>query len=201
VVNKGFEVQVGAHCFDRTPNNPIRRFFHVSKRYPITSTVTKIANPFGGGIYIVTPYKANLGVVSVQITNAVPAPLFSAQSFSKTTLAEWQNTQRKNPGPWADFVSDKFMMQVPTGLPAHYTCVLNGMSWAGSSIKYGLPSASYVSIKLFTVQGKLVQTICNAYQKSGYYHVGMTNALLSKGFFVLDFKAGHYQIRKRISLF
>jgi len=114
VVNIGFKILVGAHTMDKTGRSPVRRFFRVTKTFPITSTTTRIANPFGGGIYIVTPYEANLGIVDVQIANAVPSPFFSATSFNQTTLQEWQNTQRNNPGPWADFVTDKFMMQVPT---------------------------------------------------------------------------------------
>ena len=120
LVNKGFEILVGAHNRDRTPNNPMRRFFQVSKSFPITSTVTKIINPFGGGIYIVTPYQANAGVVDVTLTNVVPAPFFSATAHHQTTLQEWLNVQRHNPAPWADFESDKFMMQVPSSWIYNY---------------------------------------------------------------------------------
>ncbi len=41
-------------------------------------------------------------------------PLFSATRVAKTTPEAWRSRERKQPGPWADFVSDKFMMQVPT---------------------------------------------------------------------------------------
>ena len=88
-------------------------------RCPSIAT-TEIANPFGGGIYINTPYLADAGIVDVQIKNAVPAPFFSATAHNKTTLAEWVATQRNNPAPWADFETDKFMMQVPTGFIYNY---------------------------------------------------------------------------------
>jgi hypothetical protein len=114
MVNKGFKVLVGAHTWDKTGSSLVRRFGRVCKTFPITKTVTPIANPFGGGIYIVTPYEADLGILDVQITNAVPSPFFSAKPWHQTTLHEWQNIQRKNRGPWADFESEKFMMQVPT---------------------------------------------------------------------------------------
>ena len=111
--DKGFSVVVGAHARNKVGSNPVHRFYRVSKTYPITSTTTTIANPFGGGIYILVPYQASAGLVDVRITNAVASPFFSATSFHKTTLQEWIEIQRKNPGPWADFESDKFMMQVP----------------------------------------------------------------------------------------
>ncbi|MBL0175592.1 MAG: hypothetical protein IPP94_10070 [Ignavibacteria bacterium] len=103
LVGKGFKVLVGAHTFERTGNNPCRRFFRVTNTFPITDTVTEILNPFGGGIYIITPYQSSEGIVEIQLTNVVPAPFFSAKSFDKTTLQQWLNVQRKNPAPWADF--------------------------------------------------------------------------------------------------
>ena len=113
MVNKGFEILVGAHTFERTGSNPIRRFFRVTNTFAIKDTVTEIVNPFGGGIYIITPYKANLGIVDIKLSNVVQAPFFSAKSFDKTSLQNWTNVQRTNPAPWADFESDKYMMQVP----------------------------------------------------------------------------------------
>ena len=52
-------------------------------------------------------------MVNVTITGAARSPFFSAKSFHQTTLTEWQTTERTQPGPWADFQSDKFMFQVP----------------------------------------------------------------------------------------
>ena len=120
LVNKGFKILVGAHSFDRTGSNPVRRFFRVNNTYPITDTITQIANPFGGGIYIITPYEAAEGIAEIQLSNVVPAPFFSFKNFDKTTLQQWQKVQRKNPAPWADFESDKYMMQVPTSWIYNY---------------------------------------------------------------------------------
>ena len=113
MVGQGFRILVGAHTFDHGNRPQVRRFHRVTNSFPITDTLTQIINPFGGGIYIITPYEADLGVVDVQLTNVVPAPFFSFKSFDKTTLQEWLDVQRTNPAPWADFESDKFMMQVP----------------------------------------------------------------------------------------
>jgi len=121
LVNKGFAVRVGAHSWDLSAKKTIKRLDRVSLVYPITSATTRIANPLGGGIYIEVPYKSELGIVNVGITNVVRSPFFSATSFHKTTLDEWLNTERKEPGPWADFESDKFMMQVPRSWIYNYT--------------------------------------------------------------------------------
>jgi hypothetical protein len=121
LVNKGFSVRVGAHSWDLAKKPKIKRLDRVSLVYPITSTTTLVANPLGGGIYIEVPYKSDLGVVMVGITNAVRSPFFSATSFHKTTLDEWLNVERKHPGPWADFESDKFILQVPTSWIYNYS--------------------------------------------------------------------------------
>ena len=114
MVDKGYNVRVGCHSWDHVKKSTIKRLDRVSLVYPIESTETVVANPLGGNIYIEVPYLADAGIVTVQIKNAVRSPFFSARSFDKTSLEEWQNIERKNPGPWADFESDKFMMQVPT---------------------------------------------------------------------------------------
>lgn len=120
MVNKEFKILVGAHTYDHTGRNNVKRFFRVTTTFPITDTVTQIINPFGGGIYIITPYLADEGIAEVQLTNVVPAPFFSAKTFNKTTLQEWKEEQRLHPAPWADFESDKFMMQVPTSWIYNY---------------------------------------------------------------------------------
>jgi hypothetical protein len=113
MVGKGFNIRVGAHSWDLKKKPLIKRLDRVSIIYPIEQVQTRVANPLGGGIYIEVPYEADAGLVQVQIANAVRSPFFSARSFDKTTLKEWEK-ERRHPGPWTDFESDKFMMQVPT---------------------------------------------------------------------------------------
>ncbi len=115
LVNKGFNIRVGASVHNKQEKNDIERPFRVSNKFPIVSEVTEIANPHGGGIYIDVPYLAKGGAsVDIKIQNAVPAPLFSSTALSATTLKQWKEIQRNNPAPWADFESDKFMMTLPT---------------------------------------------------------------------------------------
>ena len=73
-----------------------------------------MASPLGGGIYIEVPFEADAGVVEVTIRNAVRSPYFSIKPFHKTSLEEWKTVERNRQAPWADFQTEKFMMQVPT---------------------------------------------------------------------------------------
>ena len=113
LVGQGYRIRVGAQSWDMSHRPTVRRLDRCTLLYDIDSTNTKVANPLGGGIYIEVPQGRNAGVVNVTVTGAARSPYFSAKSFHQTTLAEWVNTERTQPGPWADFQSDKYMMQVP----------------------------------------------------------------------------------------
>jgi len=113
MVGAGYSVLVGAHTADHSSKSHMNRLDRVSRTFPITSKHTYIANPLGGGVYIVVPYLADLGVVKVSISGVIEAPFFSLKSFDKTTAEDWKR-RRTAPGPWADFETDKFMMQVPS---------------------------------------------------------------------------------------
>jgi hypothetical protein len=112
MVGKGYAVRVGAHSWDLKKKPKIKRLDRVSIVYPIEHKQTVVANPLGGGIYIEVPYEADAGVQEIKIENAVRSPFFSTKAFDKTSPVDWK-TQRSYPAPWADFESDRFMLQVP----------------------------------------------------------------------------------------
>ena len=114
LVNKGYQIRVGAHSWDHSNKRGVKRLYRSSLLYSIHSCQTEVASPLGGGIYIEVPQPADAGVVEVSIKNAVRSPYFSAKSFHKTTLKQWREAERKHKAPWADFQSDRFMMNVPT---------------------------------------------------------------------------------------
>jgi len=113
MVGKGYTVRVGAHSWDLSRKPRVLRLDRSTLVYSIDSPKVNVASPLGGGIYIGVPYLASAGIVTVTIKNAVRSPFFSAKSFHKTSLSEWRNVERKHKAPWADFQSEKFMMQVP----------------------------------------------------------------------------------------
>ena len=119
LANKGIKILVGAHTSDKSAVNDVKRIYRMHMEFPVENATTKIYNPFGGSIYIIVPIDSNHGVVDVAFNNVVASPFFSNTSHRKTTLAEWE-IQRKNPGPMADFETDKFMLQVPTSFIFNY---------------------------------------------------------------------------------
>ena len=130
LVGQGYQIRVGAHSWDHTNRPTIKRLDRTSLLYNISATTTKIASPVGGGIYIEVPKGKNAGVVNVTIVGAARSPLFQATSFKQTTLSEWQASERTQPGPWADFQSDKFMFQVPRSwIYAYADPITNMANW------------------------------------------------------------------------
>jgi hypothetical protein len=121
MVGAGFMVLVGEHTIDnggelgngaRTTQH--RRLDRVAVAYAISESSTLVANPLGGGVYILIPYGAALGVVTVQVGGGVVhAPLFQSSTASQTTSTQWSE-RRAAPGPWAVFETDKFMLSVPS---------------------------------------------------------------------------------------
>lgn len=114
IVGKGYKIRVGAHFWDLKRKAEIKRMDRVAILYDIESTSTLVANPLGGNIYIEVPYELAAGLVEISLSNVVRAPFFSYKESHETTLSEWKNVERNHPGPWADFESDNYMMQVPT---------------------------------------------------------------------------------------
>jgi hypothetical protein len=114
LVNAGFSILVGGQTADHVDKGQRFRPSRASVTVPITSTTTLIANPLGGGVYILVPYLATAGTVTIQVSGGVVrAPLFQRTSQRTMTNADWLAV-RGNPGPWADFETDKFMLNVPS---------------------------------------------------------------------------------------
>ncbi len=114
LVNKGCQIRVGAHYWDLANKSIIKRMDRVALLYDISSTTTLVGNPLGGNIYIEIPYQLDEGLQEISISNVVRSPFFSYKESHETSLSEWQNIERNHPGAWADFESDRYMMQVPT---------------------------------------------------------------------------------------
>ncbi len=114
MVGMGYEIRIGAHSWDMSSRPRIKRLDRCSIVYPINRPEMKVSSPLGGGIYIEVPDQADAGVVQIRIKNAVRSPYFSSKPFHQTSLAEWKAVERNHPAPWADFQSEKMLIQVPT---------------------------------------------------------------------------------------
>jgi hypothetical protein len=115
-------------------------------------------------------------------------------------MSYWWRVMAHNGSGWGVY-SDTFKFTVTSTavvLPKSYSLNLYTLSKTRSLINYSLPLPSQVSIKLYSMQGKCIKTLCNAFQSSGSYQITFDCAEFSKGFYVLVFNAGNQVIRKKL---
>jgi hypothetical protein len=111
----------------------------------------------------------------------------------------WQ-VRAHNASGWSSYGEKrKFQRTITTAvLPKAYSVVFNGIRRNGGSMKFGLPQGSQVSMRLFSPQGKIVKVICSGYLAAGYHTANMDMSSVSNGFYILEFKAGSYVVKKAI---
>ncbi len=110
LINKGFQIQVGAHSWDFGVKPNYRRLDRISKQFDINSTSIEVFNPLGGAIGIIVPLLADEGLVDISITNAVEVPFFSLKDFHETVDFD---AELDKPGPWAIFETDNVLYSIP----------------------------------------------------------------------------------------
>ncbi len=109
--DKGLRVRIGCHTDGIWHHDSWMRFPEISRSYALSGTTTTVASPFGGLIYIEVPRGCSLGALELSIEGAVDAPRFV---LGETTLAEWRDTVRQFPGPWAELEGRNVILTVPS---------------------------------------------------------------------------------------
>ena len=90
-VGKGLAVRVGCHTDTLWHLASWQRFPEVSRVFPLSEAVTRLASPFGGLVYVIVPGDCALGTIDVTIEGAVRAPLFV---YGQTDRSAWRDTNR-----------------------------------------------------------------------------------------------------------
>jgi endoglucanase len=68
------------------------------------------------------------------------------------------------------------------------------------AVNYTLPKTSFVSLRLYTMQGKRVADLVKSVQSAGNHEVKLQARGISSGNYVLEFKAGNNSITKRLTI-
>jgi hypothetical protein len=109
-VNRGFRVRIGAHTdtlwhLDRWERSP-----DISLALPIRSEHVRVANPFGGLIYLDVPEKTAVHSFTATITGAVEAARFV---LAETTPEQWAGACRDSLAPWGEVESSSLILTAP----------------------------------------------------------------------------------------
>jgi hypothetical protein len=98
-------------------------------------------------------------------------------------------------GEWSQV--RRYIVDIPVILapPERFSFDFRGGQKAGTPlvVRYTLPVASPVSIKLYTMTGQLIKTIFNGPQLPDFYHIAIPAMPLAPGYNVIVFIAGPYQ--------
>jgi hypothetical protein len=109
---RGLKIHISGHrdniplkkSLVRTPRSPARIF-------TVNQARTKVAATYGGALYIDTGSEPiDAAPFLVKFENALLAPTFVR---GHTTADSWQNTQRKYPAPYAEFVGENVAISFP----------------------------------------------------------------------------------------
>jgi hypothetical protein len=85
-------------------------------------------------------------------------------------------------------------------LPREYKIILNGFTSKGGNIVYALPKSSYVSLRIYNIQGKIAFNLVHSVKQAGYYSLKLPLNYIASGYYVLEFKAGTYSMIKKFGI-
>lgn len=108
---KGLAVRIGSHTDTLWNLDKWERFPEITLRRPLDSSIVRVASPFGGALFIDVPENCKLGSIPVTIAHAVAAPRFVR---GVTPAAEWKQTIRNAPAPWAELEGKLVTLSVPS---------------------------------------------------------------------------------------
>jgi len=103
-------LRIGSHTDGLWHLDSWQRCPEICTRTMIEKPVTRAASAFGGLVYIDVPAFGRAENLAVKIAGAVEAPHFV---LGKTSLAEWREKIRQQPGPWAELETSKVILTVP----------------------------------------------------------------------------------------
>jgi len=111
IAGKGFEVVIGAYNGGLENRDRWERYPRLQRAVEINDAVTKISSGLGGLVTLRVPRDAAFGPLAFQLSGGVAAPVYVA---GKTDLAKWRSEIRRYPAPWAELVSDRIILALPS---------------------------------------------------------------------------------------
>jgi uncharacterized repeat protein (TIGR02543 family) len=119
------------------------------------------------------------------------------KSFTRNKAYYWQ-VRSHNAAGWSEYCTvHKFIVQgvIPV-LPKECTVICNGIHRTNGKIRFGLPKESLVTMRLFNAQGKIVRNVYSRTLSAGYHTADLELSAMSRGFYILEFTAGEYSVKK-----
>jgi hypothetical protein len=116
----------------------------------------------------------------------------------------WWRVRAHNAAGWGSWSAKrwctvKFLTTsiTTTEQPRSYGFNLSGRN---GLIRYALPEAGHVSLRLYSINGALKTEVVNKNQAAGYYGLSIQNGKIAAGSYLAVFKAGRYRKEKMVFL-
>jgi len=69
-----------------------------------------------------------------------------------------------------------------------------------TTIKFQIPKQAFVTIKVYDILGKLVETLVNENKDAGYYDINFDASNLASGLYIYKIEAGTFNDTKKMIL-
>ena len=77
---------------------------------------------------------------------------------------------------------------------------LYGLMEKAGVVYYSLPGTAFVSLRVYTLQGRIAATLVKSVQSAGNYEVKLPAKGISFGNYILELKAGNNSVTKRLTI-
>jgi len=111
LAGKGLAVRIGCHKDTLYHKDKWSRAPEITMSRRLDAATTSIASAFGGPVYIDLPDGAATEPFEVTLKGVIAAPMFV---LGQTDPDQWRRTIRNAPAPWAELVTDKVILSVPS---------------------------------------------------------------------------------------
>jgi Concanavalin A-like lectin/glucanases superfamily len=148
-------------------------------------------------------YSADSLFSSSTVDSAITDTTKKITGYADNSTLYW-HVKAHNVSGWGPFSkAGRFVVLLPSsiarsaGAPKTFALSIATGSWL---LRYSLPKAEQVSLKLYSVNGKLQPELVNMYQKAGCYSVNMRDGRLASGTYLVVLKAEDYCQKKMVFL-
>ncbi|MBL8601188.1 MAG: hypothetical protein JNK72_04635 [Myxococcales bacterium] len=112
LVGRNIDLLVGSWTDDNTGTDAWSRMPVVTRSFALNAREVRVANAFGGLLYVRVPGGVNVGTVNITVTGGVRAPRFV---LGETSVAAWR-ASRAAPGLYAELETPGVILTVPAAL-------------------------------------------------------------------------------------
>jgi predicted small secreted protein len=148
-------------------------------------------------------YASDSSFTSPAVDTAVSDTVKLIRSLRNNT-AVWWKVKAHNAAGWGDWSFKNVfaikLISTYAGMRAIPKAFSFNITSRTGSIRYALPKAEHVFLRIYSMNGQLQSESVNMQQAAGYYTVNLQRSLAAAGSYLMVFRAGEYYQKKMVFL-